>query len=247
MSKNKPGILYEGPSQIDGKPVVVIATVGSKNSKTGNMVQTWILRSDLHPHEAWKTGEDASICGDCTHRGVMTEDGMAKRTCYVTWFGPMAVWKAYKAGSYSRLSPGEIRALTKGELIRLGSYGDPAAVPFELWEDITRYSKGHTGYTHQWRNCDKRFARLCMASADTIEDRKAAQALGYRVFGIGDKKSKDEVVCPATTPAKLSCAECMACGGLASKAKANITIPLHGSTSVISAARLRWGEGLQPT
>jgi hypothetical protein len=50
-------ILYEGPSMIDGKPIVVIATVGSANSKTGAMVQTWIMRQDVEPHHALKTGK----------------------------------------------------------------------------------------------------------------------------------------------------------------------------------------------
>ena len=38
-------ILYEGQSMIDGQDIVVIATgfdKDSKNSKTGDMIQTWI-------------------------------------------------------------------------------------------------------------------------------------------------------------------------------------------------------------
>jgi hypothetical protein len=44
-------VLYEGPSELDGKPIVVVATFNSVNDKTGNMVQTWIIRSDMH---RWK-------------------------------------------------------------------------------------------------------------------------------------------------------------------------------------------------
>lgn len=242
----KGGVLYQGPSKIDGAPLVVIASVASDNRKTGDMIQTWILREDVHPYLAWKQGWDVSICGDCVHRGIETSEGMTKRTCYVTWFGPMAVWNAYKKGSYETLSPGKARALVKGKLLRMGSYGDPAAVPFELWENLTRYSDGHTGYTHQWRTCDPRFAQLCMASADSVKDRQQARDLGYRVFGIGDKLAKNEVQCPATTPAGLTCAECLACGGLSSKAKADITVPFHGSVAQLSAAKQRWGDDLQP-
>lgn len=36
-------IIWEGKSRFDGKPIVCIATENSKNRKTGDMVQTWIL------------------------------------------------------------------------------------------------------------------------------------------------------------------------------------------------------------
>ena len=76
-------ILYAGPSMLDGSPIVVIATgIGnkSKNSKTGGMIQTHIIRSDMKPMDAIWSGADASICGDCPHRG----DGNGKRrTCPV--------------------------------------------------------------------------------------------------------------------------------------------------------------------
>ena len=70
-------VLFEGPSQLDGLPVVVIATLKTSNVKTGNMVQTWILRQDLNPVEASKIGADASVCGNCVHRHF--HDG----PCYV--------------------------------------------------------------------------------------------------------------------------------------------------------------------
>ena len=42
-------VLYEGPSVLDGAPIAVIATLKSANVKTGDMIQTWIIRSDMHP------------------------------------------------------------------------------------------------------------------------------------------------------------------------------------------------------
>ena len=82
-------LIYKGPSQLDGRPIVVIATTGSKNAKTGNMLQTWILRADVPPVQATKTGEDYSICGDCPHRGAVT----GKRSCYVLPFqAPLKIY-----------------------------------------------------------------------------------------------------------------------------------------------------------
>ena len=37
-------VIYKGPSLLDGAPIVVIAVIGSGNTKTGDMVQTYILR-----------------------------------------------------------------------------------------------------------------------------------------------------------------------------------------------------------
>lgn len=42
-------VLYEGPSVLDGAPIVAIATMSTKNAKTGAMVQTWILRANMAP------------------------------------------------------------------------------------------------------------------------------------------------------------------------------------------------------
>ena len=67
-------VLWEGPSRLDGAPIVVIATGmrrGSSNEKTGPMVQTWIMRQDEAPHVAQRTGSDASVCGDCPLRPLM--------------------------------------------------------------------------------------------------------------------------------------------------------------------------------
>ena len=57
-------VIYRGPSLLDGAPIVAIATMQTSNRKTGNMVQTWILREDVSPVEASKAGADASVCGD---------------------------------------------------------------------------------------------------------------------------------------------------------------------------------------
>ena len=55
------GIIYEGPSLIDGKPIVVIATYSGRNRKTGLVLQTYILLRDVDPRYASKSGLDFSI------------------------------------------------------------------------------------------------------------------------------------------------------------------------------------------
>ena len=64
-------VFYDGPSLIDGAPVIGIAVLSSVNGKTGNMVQTYILRADQAPLDAIRAGDDESICGDCRHRPAL--------------------------------------------------------------------------------------------------------------------------------------------------------------------------------
>lgn len=239
-------ILYEGPSILDKSPIVVIATSfkRSRNVKTGNMVQTWILRSDIHPIEAWKSGTDVSICGDCIHRGTWDGERMVQRTCYVQWNPIASVYRTYKNGRYKHVTAQQALALGTDRFIRLGSYGDPAAVPFEVWDNFLTNSIGRNGYTHQWRTADPRFASVCMASADTPSDVVKARALGYRTFRVRPDaftKLPNEVVCPASAEAghKTQCLACKACGGTGSKAKADITITLHGGNAVTGNAKRR--------
>jgi len=222
-------ILYEGPSMIDGAPIVVIANridTASNNNKTGAMVQTFIMRQDIAPHDALKTGDDSSICGDCTHRPA--NGG----SCYVRVFqAPLSTWKAYKRGRYLKITPAQSTALFADRFFPLGTYGDPAAAPFQVWRAATLKTKGHNGYTHQWRAFSA-FKTLCMASADSVDEATQAQAQGWRTFRV--KKSHEainnEVTCPASKEAgaKTSCVDCRACGGTSAKARASIVINDHG-------------------
>lgn len=242
-------IIWEGKSAIDGAPIMVIATgtkTGkSRNGKTGDLVQTWILRADIDPVTATKTGDDSSICGACPHRGeTAVIDGEAvnlNRACYVTVFqAPLNVWKTAKRGVYPRMKGENARALLAGRNVRLGAYGDPAAVPFYVWESILADSARGTGYTHQWRECDARFARYCMASADSAQEAQEAQAMGYRTFRVGtaaEKMARGEFLCPASKEAgaKTNCAACLACGGKSSPNKASVFIPVHGAKGKVNA------------
>ena len=242
-SKPNGVVIYRGPSELDGKPIVVIATglaKASSNSKTGgDLIQTWILREDLSPTEAVNSGADESICGDCIHRGQIVDGKNVGRSCYVTIFqAPLNVWKSFHRGIYPTAI--DLASTFEGRAIRLGSYGDPAAVPAEVWEEVTRHATFWTGYTHQWRKVPVIFAQWCMASADTPQDQAFANAMGYRTFrvrSLADPVLAGEVICPASEEAgrKVTCSLCKACGGNGAKAKANIVIAAHGAASKVNA------------
>lgn len=254
------GIIYRGPSMLDGSPIVCIALWSDANAKTGGMLQTYILADNgQSPIEAIRAGNDAAICGDCKHRGDGATYG--SRSCYVNvGQGPTVVWKALQRGGYPDAAHGhrsDMRvALGQGRMIRLGTYGDPAAVPLWVWFDLLQAAAGHTGYTHQWRKLDRHsqsnmlsWRGMIMASADTAEEAAAAQAAGWRTFRVrtaDEPTLPREFVCPASAEAgaKTDCATCLSCrgndgrkgnpvivahGALARRLNANRTIPLRAS------------------
>lgn len=241
-------IFYEGPSEIDGAPILGVATglKGTRNRKIGaTFIQTWILRADLDPVAAIHAGADESICGACPHRGIMDSGRNRARSCYVVVHqAPLNVWRTAGRGRYPRTSEAETRALFAGRPIRLGAYGDPAAIPFAVWESILADAARGTGYTHQWRTADSRFARYCMASADNPGEATEAQALGYRTFRVGtpaEKVARGEFLCPASDAAghKVQCDACLACGGTGAPNKASVFIPAHGAVNKVRAYERR--------
>ena len=237
-------VVYQGPSRIDGAPIVVIAITAGSNRKTGDMLQTYIMRRDIDPISASRTGLDYSICGNCPHRGKPAPDktkGWAVgRSCYVNLLhGPAGLWRTYVAGKYRDISDDDsaIVALGKAQYVRLGTYGDPAAVPDAVWDSLTRYSSGVTGYTHQAGIVRVPYRKL-MISADSVRQAIDAHNNGRRTFRVipiaqwkqyGKNALLDnEVLCPASIEAgkKTTCNNCLLCD--ATKPARSIAIVAHG-------------------
>lgn len=231
----KSGIIYEGPSLLDGKPIVAIAVWSDRNRKTRAMIQTFIMRADIDPRDANKTGEDYSICGDCPLRGTPTNDPNRKlaenRKCYV-FIGqaPLVVWKAYKRGVYDLATDHDSCVeLGRGRMVRLGTYGDPAAVPAYVWTSLLQDSIGHTGYTHHkpWR------PDIVMQSADSLAEAESHWRAGRRTFrtveSVDDIVPGKEILCPASKEAgaRTTCDSCGLCAGLKTRSSKSIAIPFH--------------------
>lgn len=246
QSKPVSSIIYNGPSLIDGQPIVVVGIIASNNTKTGNMLQTHIIRADINPIEASKTGSDYSICGDCIHRGLPTDNPDKKtavgRACYVNLGqGPRQVFERFKRGGYPVIEHEQITHLGAKRMIRLGTYGDPAAVPSEVWNLLLKESRGHTGYTHQHSAKQAPDYKRLMYSADTVQDAKKAHSKGYRTFRVLSVQDyeknglnallSNEILCPASkeNDKGVTCIECKLCTGSQSKAK-SIAIVAHGPT-----------------
>jgi hypothetical protein len=234
-------VLYDGPSMLNGERILVIATAQNGNRKIGAMLQLWIIPA-ISPIAAVKSGADASVCGDCKMRG----DGHGRqRSCYVEWWRAVEnIWQNWAKGKTRPISPQVFATAFPRLQLRIGAYGDPVAVPLEVWQWLLCTAAGWTAYTHQWRRAPAGFKGWCMASVESLEEQQAAAALGWRTYRArlqGEPALATEAVCPASEEGghKALCAGCSLCRGLSRPAK-HVTILAHGGgAAYIPANRLR--------
>jgi hypothetical protein len=231
-------IFYRGVSRITGTAIVAVAIVAkSKNSKTGNLVQTHILVDNgLSPVENAKSLADEAVCGACVHRRGL---GGA---CYVNLGqGPRAVADGVVRGIYpdatiDPIAKKALRDAVRGRVVRCGSYGDPAAIDAAIWREmLLDVASGWTGYSHQWKSgLSHDHMAFLMASADNEADRIQAKNAGYRTFRIRPASAPvlaGEFTCPASEEAGRvkTCATCKACNGGIGTRKADPVIVVHGT------------------
>lgn len=214
-------VAWEGPSPIDGAPIVVIVTGIDKpsgNSKTGAVAQTYIIRADVAPGVARTDGRDVSICGDCPQRWFLGGG------CYVDPRGMSSVWAKYQRGGYPPATEVDLAAIAARFKVRAGTYGDPAMVPGEVWAKLGVW----TGYTHQWRQpWAQDLKSAVMASCDSEEDLQHARALGWRSFLVtASEDISGAIECPSVRG--VTCEACGLCGGLQTPTARDIRIAPHG-------------------
>jgi hypothetical protein len=240
-------VIWEGSSKLNGAPIAAILTGlsnPSANTKTGDMLQLWILSQGIAPVEAVKTGADAAICGDCPHRAG---------SCYVNvGQAPQGIWKAYRRGAYGPLRADRLQVAMQGRMVRLGAYGDPAAVPVPYLAMLADMSAGWTGYTHQWRLAPEALKRFAMASCDSPEDYAEAKAHGWRTFRTrleSEPMLEGEIICPASDEggSLVQCAKCGLCSGIAGKGARgkSIAIIAHGAAPKVRAYESLRGIGVR--
>lgn len=251
-------VLWEGPSRLDGSPIVAIITGlerPSTNRKTGPVAQVWILTATTDPVTATRTGADKATCGECPLRPALAVKGAPR--CYVAVFrGPQAVQRAYREGFIPHAEPADIGAiLARRRLsVRLGAYGDPAAVPHEVWRDLLAAGATWTGYTHQWRRPEARPLRsILMASVDSPQERREAIRQGWRTFRIrkpGETLRTGEITCPASKEAgqRTACAYCRLCDGRKrGDRRKTVAIIDHGPTGPESLEHMKRIRALRTT
>lgn len=242
-------LVWRGPSRLTGSPIVLLLSglrEPSGNRKTGHMLQAWIVAARVDPAAAVRSGTDRAVCGDCLHRhhlqakpvALVAAAGRLARCgpggaaqaaqagedvgrCYVEpWQAPASVWRAWRAG---RTGTG-LRDVPHDVPLRIGAYGDPAAVPARVWRELLQHCRaGHTGYTHQWHRRALTggawWREHIMASVDSVPQAKLAVAMGWRYFRTAPTAdpAAGELHCPAVSRG-AQCARCKLCSGAAGPA-----------------------------
>lgn len=129
-----------------------------------------------------------------------------------------------------------------GLKIRLGSYGDPAAVPFEVWQTVLDVTAGHTGYTHQFDhpNFDQRIAEICHISVETEKSAARMRSMGLSTFRVKPENSRNlahEITCKNESDL-LSCNACGLCDGTKNQ---SITVEVHGTDYIRERFNKKFG------
>lgn len=224
-------VIYRGPSAYaPDTNIRGVLVLRSSNRKTGGMLQLHILPDTTPPHVAQRTGADHAVCGDCPLRPAKSGG------CYVvTCQGPLSTWKATRHAPVAGAAA--IAAHAHGHAIRLGAYGDPAALPPHVIAHLVRLAGGRvTGYTHGASVLGfegiSHLRSSCMMSVETAAQAREAHAAGWRTFRAtapGAPNLPNEITCPAETRG-ATCSDCLLCRGDSLGAR-SITITAHGSRS----------------
>jgi hypothetical protein len=168
-----------------------------------------------------------------------------ERACYVrTEQAPTVIYKSYRAGSYPNVTPGVAANMVRGGELRVGAYGDSAALPIGAVRPLADAADVLTNYTHAPGYSPgraKRLAPFTMASADSPGQALAYQEQGFRTFRVspnyttrddGTRLVGDllpgEYQCPKTLDHSVTCIDCGLCDGNRRGIAANIAAPVHG-------------------
>ena len=246
-------VLYDGPSEIDGEPILALTVLSAGNGKTASPA-LWVLpkaEPEVGPNGKPKffgqtRAAGRSVCGGCPFFEVTDEKGRKGTACFAWAHAlPIAgVVKSYHAGNYvldedMDLLQAWVKA-TAPRRFRDAYIGDPSAVPREVLEPALHAVLNHAGglgYCHHWRDPRNLWLRdHCMASVETEQDAALAHSMGWRTFRTGlkgEQPAPGEVHCPSQTDG-TTCAACGLCDGAGQKPSIFATI--HGVKHVVQRA-----------
>jgi hypothetical protein len=99
--------------------------------------------------------------------------------------------------------------------VRVGTYGDPAAAPQEVWDELLSEASTWTAYSHQseWR------PDIAMQSVHSHTEAQMHWHAGRRTFrviaNLGELDRTNEALCPASKEAgrRVQCTSCKLCKG----------------------------------
>ena len=201
----------------------------STNRKTGEMIQTYLLDKATLTTEPKVFGAKCAECPMVSKCYVNHDKQSVRRTVKKLLNG--------EACSYKFSTLDEVLPLLRGERVRLGTYGDPSALPLHDLQKICEASNGWTGYTHFFKEIDSDYALFLMASVESLEGELLAHALGYLTFRVLLKEdenlevTKKSIQClnvvDEKTLVSLQCVDCLICSGTKGRGKKSVYIHEH--------------------
>jgi len=232
----------------DISPVSAIAT-GADSAICGSCkMRGRVVSLDTATHIAWgldTTRRRALLQRIESARGHGESTLNIERACYVrTEQAPTVIFKAYAAGSYPNVTPGVAADMVRGGELRVGAYGDSAALPIRAVRPLANAAEIVTNYTHGAGYVPgraKRLANFTMASADSPAEAIQYQEQGFRTFRVSPNHTQrddgtrlvmdllpGERQCPKTLDKRVTCIDCGLCDGNRRGIVANIAAPVHG-------------------
>jgi len=201
----------------------------SNNRKTGEMVQTYLLDKATLTSEPKVFGAKCAACPMVSKCYVNHDKMSVRRTIKKLLNGENT--------SYKFSSLDEVLPLLRGERVRLGTYGDPSALPLEDMKKICETSDGWTGYTHFFKEIDSNYSLYLMASVESLGGELLAHTLGYLTFRVllkedetlevGAKSIQCLNVPNDKTLVSLQCVDCLLCSGTSGRGKKSVYIEEH--------------------
>ena len=219
-----------------GQECVINVQHGSKNSKTGDGVQIFILPMSWITNGKEKMSDDTASCMDCIH------SKLKNGSCYVrkgfAEYGLKSkvnsLHKQYLSGDLILRSLNELIGIEgpklKGKFVRFGAYGEPVLLGPQVTKKISNLALNFTGYTHQWHIPQYEWSKkYFMASVESNALMEKANSKGFRTFRVRTKLNglhASEIICPASKEGgrKVTCNNCVLCKGASSKAKSIVII-----------------------
>ena len=177
----------------------------SQNSKTGPMAQLWI-------YDATTAAPTEANCGTCE---LKTSKNAYGHSCYAARLRPMRTMLERCRNKQPNLWAAVASLRRNCMPLRLGAFGDPAAIPPEYTKALVSAARFSLGYTHDWFNRRSEHLRgVCQASVESDADMRVAHLFAWKTFrvGSGPDMFHSEVHCPGQLH-KRTCLECQRCDG----------------------------------
>ena len=195
----------------------------SSNSKTGNVIQTYLIDKE-NITERNIFGAKCSSCPMVENCYVSRDKLTVRRSLLKLITGEKT---SYQFATLSQVLP-----YLNNRVIRLGSYGDPSSIPIDDLKQIVNASKAHLGYTHFWKVIEPEYSKYLMASTESLADSLLANVLGYRAFQVLLKDQPlhevtDNSIECLNASHGLTCEQCKLCKGNLKGNLANIYIHEH--------------------